>query len=88
MATLTINLTSGPVTGSKSYTISDADVQSLLDWAAAAYANTLPVTPTNGQVMLAWVQSWIAGTRDAVKKFKQDAAAAAASAGVTGITVT
>lgn len=74
MATLTISLSgSAVVTGSKSYTINDTDVQSVLTWAAKAYASALPLppaTPTNQQILLAWVQSWINGTKDAVQRFQ------------------
>lgn len=81
MATLTIGLAgSAIVTGSKSYTVNDTDIQALLDWATVAYDPYIQATfnaaknpnfvPTNQQVLLAWVQSWINGTKDAVQRFK------------------
>jgi hypothetical protein len=71
MATLTISLSgSALVNGSKSYTISDADVQSLLDWATVNYASALPLTPTDQQILLAWVQGWINATKVSVQQFK------------------
>ena len=67
MATLTIQLSgSAVVNGTKSYTVSDADTQTVLTWAEGAFASSLPQSPTNTQILLAWVQSWINGTRDAV----------------------
>ena len=70
MATLAITLSgSAVVNGSKSYTVSDADTQAVLNWAEVAFAASLPQppqSPTNTQILLAWVQSWINGTRDAV----------------------
>jgi hypothetical protein len=70
MATLTIDLSgSAVVTGSQSYTINDTDVQSVLDWATAAFATQLSTAPTNQQIMLAWVQNWIDGTKTAVQRF-------------------
>lgn len=76
MATLTISLSgSSVVNGSKSYTVSDADIQNVIDWAKDAFAT--PSTPqnpspplTNAQALLAWVNSWIQGTKDAVRRFK------------------
>ena len=77
MATLTISLSgSAIVTGSKSYTVSDADIQALLDWGQANYASVLPqppATPTNAQILLAWVQGWINATKDSVQRFKTTA---------------
>lgn len=88
MATLTISVSgSAIVNGSKSYTVSDTDLQALLDWAAAAYAvqiqqafdpnygkpGDVPITPTRQQVLLTWVQSWINGTKVAVQRFKTPA---------------
>ena len=68
MATLSISLSgSGVVNGSKNYTVSDADIQRVLDWAKVAFASSLPTNPTNGQVLTAWVQSWVNGTKDAVQ---------------------
>lgn len=62
------------MTGTKNYTVNDADIQALLDWAKDTYPPaTLPDTRTNQQILLAWVQSWIDGTKDAVQRFKTPA---------------
>jgi hypothetical protein len=80
---LTISITSTPVSGSKSYTVSDADVQSLLNWAAVAFANLIQSTfnptgipgfvPTSQQILLAWVQNWISMTKASVQIFNTPA---------------
>lgn len=86
MATLTISLSgSAVVNGSKSYTLTDGDIQALIDWAKNLYDPYLQATynrnadgtvkdinyvATNQQALLAWVQSWANGTRDAVQRFK------------------
>ena len=73
MATITIGMNSGPVTGSKNYTLSDADVQRLLDAVKAAMppkdaeGQTIP-NPTNGQIMAAWGDWFI----DRTKRLVQD----------------
>ncbi len=61
MATITITLNGSALPGlagnpSKVYTLSDADLQVLLTWAASAFASDLPGNPTNPQVLLAWLQ--------------------------------
>ena len=67
MATLSITLSgSAVVNGTKSYTVSDADTQTVLNWAQGAFASSLPQSPTNTQILLAWVQSWINGTQGAM----------------------
>lgn len=77
MPTLTISLSgSSVVNGSKSYTVTDADIQKVIDWAATTYGQKpgpgvpapTPLTPQ--QALLAWVNSWIQGTKDAVQRFK------------------
>lgn len=56
MATLTIGISGSAVfTGSKSYTLSDADLQSLLTWAAFAFSRSLPPSPNNAQILIAWI---------------------------------
>jgi hypothetical protein len=68
MATLTVQLSgSGVVTGTKSCTVSDGDLQSVLNWAATAFASSLPQSPTNQQILQTWVQSFINGTTDAMQ---------------------
>lgn len=71
MATLTIGLSgSGIVNGSKSFTIDDAGTQALLDWATVNYATALSSNPTNGQVLIAWVNGWVTATKNSVQQFK------------------
>jgi hypothetical protein len=69
MATLTISLTGSAIiaNASKSYTVSDTDLQSLLDMAAANYA---AAGATNPQILLAWVQNWIDITKTQIRGFK------------------
>jgi hypothetical protein len=72
MTTLTITLAgSAVVSGSKVYTMTDADLQRVLNVMKARY-QTVDVTGkvivlTNQQILLAWVQGWIAETMDAVR---------------------
>lgn len=84
MGTISVNVTSGPVTGGKNFTISDAHMQNLLDWAKVAYNPYIQATynptndpsfiPSNGQIMDGWVMSWINGSKDAVQRFETPAA--------------
>ena len=65
----------GTVNGSKAYTISDADWQRLLNWAATANGpqlvgtNKPPVTVTGTQVLLSLVQNWVNGMIQAEQQF-------------------
>lgn len=80
MSTITISLSGSAITGltgnpSKSYTVSDADLQALLDWAAVNYAFTFPPSPpnpppTNPQILLAWIQGWVNATKNSVQQFQ------------------
>lgn len=78
MTTVTISLNGSAITGltsnpTKTYTVTDADLQSVLNWAAVAFAGSLPPTPTNAQILLAWIQNWINGTKTAVQQFQTPA---------------
>lgn len=78
MTTITISLNGSALSGlntnpSKSYTISDIDLQSLLNWAAANYATALSTSPTNPQILLAWVQGWVNATKNSVQQFQTTA---------------
>lgn len=87
MATLAFQMTSTPLTGTKSFTGTDADMQALLDWAAVAYApliqqlfnptNNPAFTPTNTQIGVALATGTMNAWKDAVVKFKKDGAVAA-----------
>jgi hypothetical protein len=71
MATLTVTLSgSAIVNGSKSFTINDADITSLINWAIGRYSPPPPAPPlTQAQALTAWVQSWANATRDSVQQF-------------------
>lgn len=58
--------------GTKTFTISDADWQQLITWAASATItpNTAtPPTPTAGQILLNWVNIWATGTKQAIQQY-------------------
>lgn len=74
MATLSISVSgSALVNGAKSYTISDADLQRVLNWARAIYGGALPPSPTNVQILLAWVQAFVDGTTHQEQNFSTPA---------------
>lgn len=84
MATLTISLAgSSVVNGSKSWTVSDADVQSLIDYMALKYApgsrgpNRTPLAPA--QALSAWAQGFVTGSANEVRSDKMRQAQAAVS---------
>jgi hypothetical protein len=66
MATITFSISgSAVVTGTRSYTISDADIQRLLN-AIKTFLNLAPAS-TNAQILLAWA-GWVRGrTIDLIK---------------------
>jgi hypothetical protein len=64
MATITFSLNSTPLTASKAYTSTDADMQHLLDHGKIVYAALIlqmfnTTTPTNAQIAAAMVQAVI-----------------------------
>ncbi len=71
MATFTISLSgSTVVNGSKSWTLSDADVQSLSNFLIAKFSfNGPPLTPA--QALLAWVQDFVNQTVSNVASFQK-----------------
>jgi hypothetical protein len=77
VATLTFSLTSAPFTGSKSYTLSDADVQRWLDALEVWHSNSLPATPTNAQLLLAWADAVVVDSKRIVRDIEARQAAAA-----------
>lgn len=91
MATLTISLASTPLTGSKAYTLSDADASKFIEWAQAQYTTTndqgQPVVPTPAQALVAWANGLVQGTINNVQSANQTAAAAAAMSAVTPISI-
>lgn len=61
MSTLSIQLSGSSISGltgtpTKAYTVSDADLQSLLTWATKQWSGVLGPSPTNTQILLAWLQ--------------------------------
>lgn len=69
----------GSPNGTKTYTVSDADWLSLLTWMASAQQSQIGgvVAPVNGvyspsaaQILLAWLNIWINGTKSSVQQFK------------------
>jgi hypothetical protein len=69
----TVTYPSGGITnGTKVYTITDADWQKLINWAAdSQFTGTVaaPATPTAQQILLAWVNIWANGSIGAVKQY-------------------
>jgi hypothetical protein len=72
MATITFSLNSAPLTASKTYTSTDADMQSLLDHGKIIYGPLIfqmfnTTNPTNAQIASAMVQAvvnlWISQTQ-------------------------
>ncbi len=85
MATLTLSLTSGPVTGSKNYTLSDADVTR---WLNALKTLDGAGSLTNAQLLSKWADNVVQSVKSFVKHVERDAAAASASNAITDIGVT
>lgn len=96
MATLSVGLSgSALVTGTKNYTISDTDLQKVLDWAQIQFFDYIQLTfnqpndpqfvPTNQQILLAWIQcTLINPTKSAVlEKIKRDAVNAATGVAIS-----
>lgn len=88
MATLTISLAgSSVVNGSKSWTVSDADVQALIDYNATKYSGgsrgetVPPLTPA--QALLAWAQGFVRQSAAEVHADKIRKAQVAAAGAVT-----
>lgn len=90
MATISVSIQSGPVTGSRSFTLSDADVQAILDWIQDFYGDRLlSPNPTNAQLMNAWASLFVIGqTKTQILRKRQQRAAQDAIKAQVGITVT
>ena len=99
---LTISITSTPITGSKSFTISDADATKFMAWAQSAYPTRpnpaydplcvsacAPATlPNNAaQALGAWADGVAAGTTANVQNYHQGLAVDTAKAGVGPISI-
>lgn len=71
MATFTISLSgSAVVTGSKSWTVSDADVQTLVNFLSNKFSTSTPQ-----QALLAWSQDFVSRTISDVRGYQQSQAA-------------
>lgn len=85
MGTVTIQVIGDASVGtkSKSYALSDADVNRLVNWAKSAYATAptvqVPSPPplTVAQALVAWADGVIAGTKNNVVNWERTAAQAA-----------
>ena len=86
MATLTIAVAGLPLTGSKVFTMSDADETRLINWAIKAYAtpatvgNPNPPALTSAQALVAWATAWVEATKASVVSSEAATAAAALAA--------
>lgn len=81
MATLTFQLSGAArVNGSKSYTISDADVDKWIDWARTRFG-----AGTDSQALIAWTQWCITLTVADVRRANVKTASDSAAAGVTPV---
>lgn len=74
MATITFSLNSTPLTGSKAFTGTDADMQNLLNWAAVEHAALIfqmfsTRTPTNAQIAAALAQDTINKWKNQVQNY-------------------
>lgn len=71
MAAITISLTGSSLVAnsSKTYTISDADLQSLMNWVESAYFPPA-ASPTDQQILLAWIQGFIDSTKASIQVFQ------------------
>jgi hypothetical protein len=84
MATLSLGLTSGVVTGSRNYTLSDADVAR---WISALRIIHKMPTETDAQVLAHWADDVVVKAKANVKMVERKAAVNAAAAGITDIDV-
>lgn len=76
MATFTIAFSgSGVFNGSKSWTISDADEQKLIDFLVTKYAGQS--TPTSSQALSSWTQEFVNQTIADVRAYQKSQAVAA-----------
>lgn len=78
MSTITITLSGSAITGltgtpTKTYNITDADLQTLLTWFAnsqQAVAVNLVANPTNAQILLGWIAWWVSMTVGLIQDFQ------------------
>ena len=70
MATLTISLTSTPITGSRTWTVSDADVTTLITYMQTKFSQNGTISLTPLQALLAWVNGFVNGTVGEIQNFQ------------------
>lgn len=75
MATLTFSLASTPLTGSKNFTLSDADVTRWISAYRKILSNQGVTGLTDGQVLARWADAVVAYTVSQVKQVEQFTAA-------------
>lgn len=68
MATLTFSLTSTPLTASKNYTLTDADVSAWIAWAQVRYKDQNGPDLTAQQALLAWITEVVGTTAGRVQR--------------------
>jgi hypothetical protein len=85
MATLTLGLTSTPVSGSRAYTLSDADVDR---WIAALRVLYKMPSATKAQVLAAWAARTVDLAKRQVRKVERDVAEKAARDAINDIVAT
>jgi hypothetical protein len=86
VATLTLSLTSTPVTGARNYSLSDADVDRWI--AALRIVFGMPSQFTGGQVLARWADEVVEHAKQQTRQVERDAATAAAATGVVDIIIT
>jgi hypothetical protein len=85
MATITLSVSgSAVVNGTKNYTVSDTDLQSLLDCMKVRLSLS---APTNAQILVAWANEIMRVATVDVTQFKKQTAAQAASDATSGIAI-
>lgn len=87
MATITFSISSTPLTASKVFTGTDADMQNILNWAAVSQRPIIDelfnpthvpsFTPTNAQIGAALATSTMRSWQSSETKFRNDATHAA-----------
>lgn len=69
MASITFTVASTSINGSKSYTLTDAEIVRL----ANAYKTILGGSPTNAQALLGWADDVMTKTKQTVFRIERDA---------------
>ncbi len=86
MATFTLSLTSTPITGSKTYTLTDADVTRWIN--ALAVTTSGGNTMSNAQLLVGWADQTMESVKRMVINVEIQEAQAVAAANVAPIVLT